>query len=142
VKQVPRTGPQRYARRVLALPVQAAAPPQVGPGAFTAVVAAHGYRITLGVSPNQAGLVYSRFVVHCARRSKPVAATVALRFTMPAMAMPSLSLRLAAVGSGVFRGRGRELTMPGRWEIVVHVSPRSSPAFDVRVVDRVSVASG
>lgn len=119
----------------------AAAPPAVGPGPFATAVSTSGYRVSLAVTPNQAGLVDSAFVVRCTHGGRPVPGAVRLRFTMRAMPMPSLSLRLTQLGTGVWRGHGRKLTMPGRWEIVVHVSPQAAAPFDVRVTDSVTVGT-
>jgi hypothetical protein len=58
---------------------------------------------------------------------------------MPAMRMPSLSLRLSPQSEGVARGVGETLTMPGHWNIVLHVLPRGAPAFDVAFVDVVGL---
>ena len=54
------------------------------------------------------------------------------------MPMPSLRLTFRPDSDGVYRGTGRVLTMPGRWEIRVHLRPRRGAAFDVVVVDRVT----
>ena len=112
----------------------------VGPGAVARTLAAGPYRVAVGISPNAAGRRPNTFVVRTTRDGKPVEAAVSIRFTMPAMRMPSLGLRLgAARGTGVSRGVGETLTMPGRWEIVLHVVPRGSPAFDVAFVDVVAL---
>jgi len=52
--------------------------------------------------------------------------------------MPSLRLSFRPGSDGVYRGTGRVLTMPGRWEIRMHLRPRRGAAFDVVVVDRVA----
>jgi hypothetical protein len=68
-----------------------------------------------------------------------VTAGVSIRFTMPAMGMPPLSLRLSLQSGGVARNAGATLPMPGRWNIVLHVVPRGAPAFDVALVDVVGL---
>jgi len=111
----------------------------VGPGAVARTLAAGPYRVAVGISPNAAGRRPNTFVVRTTRDGRPVTAAVSIRFTMPAMRMPSLGLRLGPQGTGVARGVGETLTMPGRWEIVLHVVPRGSPAFDVAFADVVAL---
>jgi YtkA-like len=107
----------------------------VGPGAVARTIAAGSYRVAVGISPNTAGRRRNTFVVRTTRDGKPVTAGVSIRFTMPAMGMPPLSLRLSPQSAGVARGVGATLRMPGRWNIVLHVAPRRAPAFDVAFVD-------
>jgi hypothetical protein len=64
-----------------------------------------------------------------------VAATVTAGFSMPAMAMPPLSLRLRRVAPGVYRGTGVMLVMPGLWNIHLRISPPAGPAVDLVVAD-------
>jgi hypothetical protein len=111
----------------------------VGPGPVARTIAAGSYRVAVGISPNAAGRRPSTFVVRTTRDGKPVTAGVSIRFTMPAMGMPPLSLRLSPQSGGVSRGVGEKLTMPGRWNITLHVVPRGAPAFDVAFVDVVAL---
>jgi hypothetical protein len=111
----------------------------VGPGTVARTITAGAYRVVVGISPNAAGRRPNTFVVRTTRDGKPVAARVLIRFTMPAMRMPSLSLRLSSQSEGVARGVGEKLIMPGRWNIVLHVVPRGAPAFDVALVDVVGL---
>jgi len=122
-------------------PAAVGAQPQVvvGPGAVARTFAAGPYRVAVGISPNAAGRRPNTFTVHTTRSGKPVAATVSLRFTMPAMGMPPLALRLRTIGAAPARGVGETLTMPGRWNIALHVVPRGAPAFDVMFVDVVAL---
>ena len=116
-----------------------ASPVVVGPGAVARTIAAGSYRVAVGISPNAAGRRPNTFVVRTTRDGKPVTAGVSIRFTMPAMGMPPLSLRLSPQSGGVARGVGEKLTMPGRWNIALHVVPRGAPAFDVAFVDIVAL---
>src|SRR3982750_2383453 len=111
----------------------------VGPGAVARTMAAGSYRVAVGISPNAAGRRPNTFVVRTTRDGKPVTAGVSIRFTMPAMGMPPLSLRLSPQSGGVARGVGEKLPMPGRWSIALHVVPRGAPAFDVAFVDVVAL---
>jgi YtkA-like len=114
-------------------------PVVVGPGAVARTVAAGPYRVAVGISPNAAGRRPNTFVVRTTRGGKPVTAGVSIRFTMQAMGMPPRSLRLTPQSGGVARGVGEPLTMPGRWNIALHVVPRGAPAFDVAFVDVVTL---
>jgi len=111
----------------------------VGPGAVARTIAAGSYRIAVRISPNAAGRRPNTFVVRTTRDGKPVTAGVSIRFTMPATGMPPLSLRLSPQSGGVARSVGEKLTMPGRWNIVLHVVPQGAPAFDVALVDVVGL---
>jgi hypothetical protein len=111
----------------------------VGPGAVARTIAAGPYRVAVGITPNAAGRRPNTFVVRTSRDGKLVSAVVSARFTMPTMGMPPLSLRLLPQSSGVARGTGETLTMPGRWNIALHVVPRGAPAFDVSFVDVVTL---
>jgi hypothetical protein len=102
-------------------------------------IAAGSYRVGVRISPNAAGRRPNTFVVRTTRDGKPVTAAVSIRFTMPAMGMPPLSLRLGPRRSGVARAVGETLRMPGRWNVVLHVAPRGAPAFDVAFVDVVAL---
>jgi YtkA-like protein len=110
----------------------------VGPGAVSTVVGHGADRVVLSVSPNSGGLVANTFAVRWTRRGNPVRGTIRAVFTMQAMPMPSLRLTFRPRSEGVYRGTGRVLTMPGRWEIRMHLRPRRGAAFDVVVVDRVT----
>ncbi|MFL6069443.1 MAG: FixH family protein [Gaiellaceae bacterium] len=111
----------------------------VGPGAVAWTITAGSYRVAIRISPNAAGRRLNTFVVRTTRDGKPVTGGVSIRFTMPAMGMPPLSLRLSAQSAGVARNVGEKLTMPGRWNIVLHVVPRGAPPFDVALVDVVGL---
>ena len=111
----------------------------VGPGPVARTLGAGAYRVEIVISPNAAGRRPNTFVVRTARHGKPVAAGVSIRFTMPTMGMPPLSLRLSPQSPGVARGVGEKLMMPGRWNLVLHVVPRGAPAFEVAFVDVVAL---
>jgi YtkA-like protein len=111
----------------------------VGPGAVARTIAAGPYRVAVRISPNAAGRRPNTFVVRTTRGGKTVPAGVSIRFTMPAMGMPPLSLRLSPQSGGVARGVGEKLTMPGRWNIVLQVVPHGASAFDVAFVDVVEL---
>ena len=110
----------------------------VGPGSVSTVISHGTDRVVLSISPNNGGLVRNTFAVRWTRRGKPVRGTIRAVFTMQAMPMPSLRLTFRPGSDGVYRGTGRVLTMPGRWEIRMHFRPRRGAAFDVVVVDRVT----
>ena len=110
----------------------------VGPGSVSTVINHGTDRVMLSISPNNGGLVANTFAVRWTRRGEPVRGTVRAVFTMQAMPMPSLRLTFRPGSDGVYRGTGRVLTMPGRWEIRMHFRPRRGAAFDVVVVDRVT----
>jgi hypothetical protein len=110
---------------------------RVGPGPVRAVVSHGDYRVEVRISPNAGGRRQNTFVVQTTQGGRPVSAAVSVRFTMPAMAMPSLSLRLRESAPGRSSGTGETLKMPGRWVVVLHVAPRAAPAFDVRLIDNV-----
>ena len=123
---------------VLAGPA-AAETPRVGPGPDATAVAAHGYRVELRVTPNAGGRRENVFTVRTTRAGEPVAAAVSIRFAMPAMGMPDLGLRLRPTRTGIATGTGATLTMPGSWEVVLHVAPRGEVPFDVLLVDTVGI---
>jgi hypothetical protein len=110
----------------------------VGPGPVSTVVSHGADRLVLSISPNSGGLVANTFAVRWTRRGNPIRGTVRAVFTMQGMPMPSLRLTFTPGSDGVYRGTGRVLTMPGRWEIRMHFRPRRGAAFDVVVVDRVT----
>jgi YtkA-like len=110
----------------------------VGPGPVSTVVSHGSDRVALSISPNNGGLVANTFAVRWTRDGKPVRGTIRAVFTMQAMPMPSLRLTFRRGPDGVYRGTGRVLTMPGRWEIRMHLRPRRGAWFDVLVVDRVT----
>jgi hypothetical protein len=108
----------------------------VGPGEGHTVVRKLGYRIEITITPNIGGLVASDYTVVLTRSGKPVAGAVAARFSMIAMGMPALDLRLRQVSPGHYRASGTKLTMPGRWQIDFHIVPHRARTFDVVIVDR------
>jgi YtkA-like len=110
----------------------------IGPGPVSAVVSHGADRVVLTISPNNGGLVANTFAVRWTRRGNPVRGTIRAVFTMQGMPMPSLRLTFRPGSDGVYGGTGRVLTMPGRWEIRMHLRPRQGTAFDVVVVDRVT----
>ena len=110
---------------------------RVGPGPVAQTVARGLYRLDIRISPNAGGLRTNTFVVRTTRAGRPVGASVSARFTMPAMGMPPLGLRLRETAPGRARGAGRKLTMTGLWHIELHVAPRGAPAFDVLLLDDV-----
>ncbi len=107
----------------------------VGPGDVHTVVRKEGDRVAVSITPNIGGLIESVYTVGLTRGGRPVAATVTARFTMIAMPMPTLSLAFRQVAPGSYRAKGEKLTMPGRWEIRVHVIPSGAKPFDVVLVD-------
>ncbi len=111
----------------------------VGPGPFETIVSRSGYRVAVSISPNQGGLLNNRFVVRCTRTGKPVVGVVSMRFTMRAMPMPPLGLSLRSSAPGVYRGTGLKLTMPGLWEIRIHLAPRRATPLEIVLLDRVVV---
>jgi len=113
--------------------------PIVGPGPVSTVVTHGDYTVAISIAPNKGGLVYNTFTVRCTRYGRPVRGSVAARFTMPAMPMPSLALTLRSVAPGVYRATGRPLTMPGRWEIRLLIMPRSASPFSIVVRDHATL---
>jgi hypothetical protein len=93
------------------------------------------YEVRLRISPNAGGRRDNDFTVRTTRGGRPVAAAVSLRFTMPAMAMPSLGLGLRERSVGTAVGTGQTLTMPGRWVIRIAVRPRGQASFAVVLED-------
>jgi hypothetical protein len=110
---------------------------RVGPGPVVQAISHGPYRVEVRISPNAGGLRTNTFSVRTTRAGRPVGAAVSARFTMPAMGMPPLGLRLQETGEGVARGAGRKLTMTGRWHVALHIVPRDAPAFDVLLIDDV-----
>jgi hypothetical protein len=145
-----RAGRQRLARRaaagcaaagLAALAGSAAAGDgvRVGPGAVVQTLVHADYRVQVRISPNAGGRRANTFVVRTTRSGRPVHAQVSLRFTMPAMAMPSLRLRLRESAPGAASGVGETLTMPGRWQIAIHVAPVGNTPFDLLLADMVEL---
>src|SRR3954447_13906397 len=98
----------------------------VGPGNVARTIVAGPYRIAVGITPNAAGRRPNTFVVRTTRDGKLVTAAVSARFTMPSMGMPPLALRLLQQSTGLARGVGETLPMPGRWNIALHVVLRGA----------------
>jgi len=119
-----------------AVPVTASA--AVGPGPDSTVVRNGKNRVSLSISPNHGGLVDNTFTVRWTQGARRVHGTVRAVFTMQEMAMPSLRLALRRGSDGVYRGTGRMLTMPGRWEIRLRLRERGPPT-EVAVVDHVTL---
>jgi len=113
----------------------------VGPGPVSTVVRNGSDRVALSISPNSGGLIDNTFVVRWTRNAKPVRGTVHAVFTMQNMPMPSLRLTFRRAGDGVYRGTGRVLTMPGRWEIHLRLRPDRGAVLDLVVFDRATVGS-
>jgi hypothetical protein len=109
----------------------------VGPGPVARTVTHGTYRVAVEITPNKGGLIRNDFAVRITRRGRPIRANVFVRFTMSAMAMPSLTLRLRHTTGGVHRAHGMKLTMFGRWDIRYHIEPPTGRAFDVVLTDRV-----
>jgi hypothetical protein len=113
----------------------AAAALAIGPGPAHLTRSVDGYRVEVAVTPNLGGLRPNTLVVGCTRNGKPVDAAVTARFAMVAMPMPAIHLVLRRTAPGRYRGVGQTLTMPGTWQIDIHVVPRGGKAFDVLLVD-------
>ena len=111
----------------------------VGPGPVSTVINHGADRMVLTISPNNGGLVENKFSVRWTRHGDQVRGTIRAVFTMQAMPMPSLHLALTRGRDGIYRGTGRVLTMPGRWEIRLKLRQQRAAAFDVAVVDRVNL---
>ncbi len=109
----------------------------MGPGPVARVVSRGPYRVEVRIDPNVGGLRTNTFVVRTTRGDRPVGASVSARFTMTAMGMPALGLRLQETAAGIAQGAGRKLTMTGRWHVALHIAPRGAPAFDVLLIDDV-----
>jgi hypothetical protein len=107
----------------------------VGPGPVARTVVLAGYRVELRIAPNAGGRRVNTFTVETTRSGRPVAAAVSIRFTMPAMRMPDLGLRLRESRAGVAVGSGEKLTMPGVWRLTVTVRPRGAQPFAFTLVD-------
>lgn len=121
--------------------VPAVATAAVGPGPVSTVVQKGSDRVVLSISPNSGGLIDNAFEVRWKRSGKPVRGTVRAVFTMQNMPMPSLRLTFRRGSDGVYRGTGRVLTMPGRWEIHLRLRPDRGEVLDLVVVDRATVGS-
>jgi hypothetical protein len=143
-----RAGRQRLARRAagscaaaslaaLAGSAAAADGVRVGPGLVVQTLVHADYRVQVRISPNAGGRRANTFVVKTIRSGRPVRARVSLRFTMPGMGMPSLGLRLRESTPGAAAGVGETLTMPGRWQIALHVAPAGAAPFDLLLIDTV-----
>jgi hypothetical protein len=111
----------------------------VGPGPVARTVSVGGNRVEVRIAPNAGGRRDNVFTVRTTRGGRPVGAAVSIRFTMPAMAMPSLGLRLRETAPGTAAGTGQTLTMPGRWLIRVSVRPRGAAAFAFTLEDVVGL---
>ena len=111
----------------------------IGPGETHKVLTKSGYRVEIRISPNLGGHITSIFSLTLTRNGEPVAATASARFTMQAMPMPSLSLRLPSTAPGRYRGSGQTLTMPGRWQIDFRITPRGGRPLDIALLDLVIV---
>ena len=111
----------------------------VGPGAVARTIAAGPYRVAVGITPNAAGRRPNTFVVRTSRDGKPVRGR---RVGALHDAGDGDAAALAAAPAAERRRRprvGETLTMPGRWNIALHVVPRGAPAFDVAFVDVVAL---
>jgi len=110
----------------------------VGPGPVTRAVDRGIYHLELGIAPNKGGLIRNEFTVRVTRAGRPVHGDLLVRFTMRAMPMQSLALRLRETAPGRYEG-GFKLRMIGEWEIRFHVTPKGARPFDVVLLDRVRI---
>ena len=111
----------------------------IGPGEARVVLIRSGCRIEFTIVPNLGGRIASSFRLELTRAGRPVPATVSATFTMSSMPMPSLGLLLKQTAPGVYQGSGEKLTMPGRWQIRIHVAERHALPLDVVFTDIASV---
>jgi hypothetical protein len=111
----------------------------IGPGEARAVLIRSGCRIEFTIAPNLGGHIVSSFTLGLTRAGRPVPATVSATFTMNSMPMPSLGLLLKQVRPGIYQGSGEKLTMPGSWQIRIHIAERHALPLDVVLTDIASV---
>jgi YtkA-like protein len=110
----------------------------VGPGPVSTVLTHDVDRCAITISPN-IGHRQNTITLRWTRDGHAVFGTARAKFTMTAMAMPPNVLTLGSIAPGVYRGTGRQLSMPGRWQIRFHLSPRRGPPFDVTLSDHITL---
>ncbi len=111
----------------------------IGPGEAHAVLMRSGSRIEFTIAPNLGGRIASSFRLELTRGGRPIPATVSATFTMSSMPMPSLGLRLKQTAPGIYQGSGEKLTMPGRWQIRIHIAEHHAQPLDVVFTDIAAV---
>jgi YtkA-like len=112
----------------------------IGPGEAHVVLTRSGCEIEFTITPNLGGHIASTFTLELTRAGRPVRATVSAVFTMQAMPMPPLGLRLKPKAPGIYQASGEKLTMPGRWQIRLHIiAARDRVPLDVVVTDIATV---
>jgi hypothetical protein len=106
-------------------------------GAYTVTARAGHYRVQLQVGPNRAP-VENALSLRITEHGRPLTgAQVQIAFSMPAMDMWHVfTIRPAAAGAGVYRGRIPVVGMSGTWQLGVRVAPRSAPGVNVNLNDR------
>jgi hypothetical protein len=110
----------------------------LGPGPVLSEYHLAGYRVLFRNPINQAthpGVVS----VQLQRRGRPLEhAQVTLTYRSLDMQMPSPTLSLLSHGQGHYSRTGPTLTMGGRWQITISISPRHAPPLLVRLTDLIS----
>jgi hypothetical protein len=96
-----------------------------------------GYAVVLSSAPNSASGP-NRMSVRVTRHGRPLTgARVRLSFSMPSMnTWQAYTTVLKPSGPGRYEATVPVLGMAGAWQLRVRVSPRSSAAFLVTIIDR------
>jgi copper transport protein len=111
---------------------------RVGPGPVAETVTKNGYKVSVAISPNRAGMP-DTFTVHLTRGGKPVrGATVVTRFDMLDMEMQSQSYAFTEVAPGTYEKSAPALVMVGHWGLTFEVQPPGKTPFEVLLVDKAS----
>ena len=119
-------------------PASPSAVAAVGPGAVEQTIVAHGYRIELRLSPNEATSIGS-FSVRLLRHGRPVeGASVLLTTMMTTMRMGYRGRLLPQGSSGLYVHAWPPLDMPGRWRMQYAIHPPGDKAFTVTLIDDVA----
>jgi copper transport protein len=111
-------------------PVPPTAPTKTGSGPFLDTQSAHGYTITLKVSPDTFGTNTFTVIVADAQHHPVQGAAVLAEFTCVDMDMGTETLQLQAqsASSDTFSGPG-ELTMEGHWQVQLRILPPNEETF-------------
>jgi copper transport protein len=111
---------------------------RVGPGPVAETVMKNGYKVSVRISPNRAGMP-DTFTVRVTRNGKPVrGATVVTRFDMLDMEMQSQSFAFREVTPGTYEKSAPALVMVGHWALTFEVQPPGGAPFEVLLVDKAS----